>query len=409
MASETMVLISAIVTLLFSALFLFLLVRNEWDWRVFRRGPLFRFLLLLPFLFLLAMLNAFLTSTVLLLLLLALVAVAGYHLWRAGRQEAESSAPAKASGKNVIDLPAGRANGRSSGIAAKTEKMPEPPLYSLQVKKITLSRGVEIAYTETGKGPYTLIFVHGLGSNRKCWRKNVMELRRHFRCIALDLPGYGQSSRGAHAYSMSFFAKRLIEFIEVLQPRHPVLVGHSMGGQISITALLRAPDLVRKLILLAPAGFETFSATEKALVRSFYRPALIRATPAEQIRHNFAANFYEFPADAEFMIEDRMALRQSEDHLHYSRMIPKCMMSMMEEPVFHRLSEIRPPTLIIFGADDQLIPNKMMHPGLTTVAVAESGAANIPTSRLEIMRPCGHFVQWECAPAVNRSIRGFLS
>ncbi len=277
-----------------------------------------------------------------------------------------------------------------------------------ETQYITLSSGIKIAYTDQGTGAQTLVLIHGLGSNRKSWQKNMDSLSKHTRCIALDLPGYGQSSKGDYPYDMAFFAQSVREFIAALPLKEVVLVGHSMGGQIALTALLEDSSLAKKLVLLAPAGFETFTEQEKAWFSMVYTPAVLKATSAEQIRKNFELNFVRFPADAEFMIQDRMALRETPEYDQYCNMIPKCVMGMLNQPVFARLPELRQTSLVLYGENDALIPNRILHKTLTTRSVAESGQSRLPNSSLHLIPNVGHFVQWEGASAVNTAILGFL-
>ncbi len=396
-----MALISGIVIVMYAAFLLFAIWRGRRDGVPLDRGLPLRLFLFAPVVILGALFTILLESTVILAIFLVLaLAFAGFLVWERQRGRPRPPAPTGKAPRPTVRAPA------ETGTA-------EPPeartYYRFQTKRLLLPGEIEIAYTETGKGRKTILFLHGLGSNRKCWRKNMESLSRHFRCIAIDFPGYGQSSRGNYPYNMSFFAEKVRAFIHQLDPPQLLLVGHSMGGQVAITTVLQEPGIAQKLVLLAPAGFETFSRTERTLVRSFSSPALLRATPDEQLRQNIEANFYDFPADAEFMVSDRLKLKRSDAYPDYCRMIPKCMIGMVDEPVYKRLPEIRTPTLVIFGADDNLIPNKVLHPGLRTTDVAEAGASRIPDSHLEIFSPCGHFVQWECAPAVNRSLINFFN
>ncbi len=281
--------------------------------------------------------------------------------------------------------------------------------YPADVRFVVLSGDKKIAYLDRGVGPQTLLFIHGLGSNLKAWWKNLDTLSQHFRCIALDLPGYGMSSKSdAYPYGMTFFANVVRELMDSLQLQNVVLVGHSMGGQIALTEALRSNDRVKKMVLLAPAGIETFSDQEKMWFRTVYTPEMLMNTSEAQIRRNFELNFVKFPADAEFMYQDRLLLRQTEEYAAYCRMIPKCVSGMLEEPVFEHLGELRLPVLIIFGENDALIPNRILHPRLTTQQVAQLAQERIPGSQLVLLPNCGHFVQWEGAAEVNEAIKHFL-
>ena len=81
---------------------------------------------------------------------------------------------------------------------------------------------------------------------------------------------------------------------------------------------------------------------------------------------------------------------------------------MLAHPVRTQLRQIQRPTLILFGEDDKLIPNRLLHPTLTTHAVANIGDTDIPDSRLLMIPRAGHMVMYEQAGAVNRAIRAFV-
>ncbi len=275
---------------------------------------------------------------------------------------------------------------------------------------LDLSNGLRVHYKVSGRGKQTLVLVHGLGSNLKAWDKITPFLEDRYRCIALDLPAYGQSAqRDDYPYDVPFFAQAVLEFVRQLNLKNPVLAGHSMGGQTSIYAALSAPGRFHKLVLLAPAGFEQFNGAAREWLRAFYKPALLKAMPVSQIERNFRANFYDFPDDAAFMIEDRMALRADQEaYRRYCRMIPKCVMGMLDHPVYQRLPELPMPALVVYGTEDGLIPNKIINPQLNTIQVAQKGAARIPDHELHLLPRCGHFVQWECAAEAAARIKAFV-
>ncbi|MEZ4989311.1 MAG: alpha/beta hydrolase [Saprospiraceae bacterium] len=295
-----------------------------------------------------------------------------------------------------------------SGAQTENQTTMQAWEYPYQVHRITVSDSIEIAYIDEGQGDHTLLFLHGLGSNLQAWQKNINQLKSNYRCIALDLPGYGKSGKGNYASDMTFFARSVRAFIDTIELEKVVLVGHSMGGQIAMHIVLNNPNRIEKLVLVAPAGFETFTETEKTWFQNIFTPAVVKATPEEQIIKNFELNFYDMQDDARFMIEDRLLMRQTAEYDHYCNMIPKCVMGMLREPVYDRLTDINLPTLVVYGADDQLIPNRLLHPTLTTVQVAQDGQQQIPDSRLILLPQAGHFAQWDQSESFNGAVSDFL-
>lgn len=81
---------------------------------------------------------------------------------------------------------------------------------------------------------------------------------------------------------------------------------------------------------------------------------------------------------------------------------------MIDEPVIDRLDQITQPTLILFGANDNLIPNRYLNPG-KTVDIAKYGASKIKGSKLVMVPKCGHFMMFEKPEVFNQEVLGFLS
>jgi pimeloyl-ACP methyl ester carboxylesterase len=298
----------------------------------------------------------------------------------------------------------------SSCTTAQTTTAVTTWKYPFDVHFADVNDSLRLAYVDEGTGPETLVFLHGLGSNLQAWQKTIAGLKKDYRCIALDLPGYGKSSKGDYSFGMTFFANQVAGFIEELGLGEVTLVGHSMGGQVALTLALQEPDYLNRLVLAAPAGLETFSAENRGFFATYVQPSIIRATTEPQIKANFALNFYEMPEDARFMVEDRLMMREDTQAYHYyCEMIPRCVLGMLDEPVADQLKELDLPTLLVFGVQDQLIPNKFLHPGLTVEMVAKSGEEAIKGSTLIFLDKAGHFVQWDQAPAFNQAVRIFVA
>ncbi|MCK7592261.1 alpha/beta fold hydrolase [Pseudomarimonas salicorniae] len=115
--------------------------------------------------------------------------------------------------------------------------------------------GVRWRYLETGAGE-PLLLVHGFTGSKENWLPVMAELGAHFRVIAPDLPGWGESQRDAGAdYGFRAQAERLADFIARVAPEQPVrLVGHSMGGGVAAVYAGQGPASMQRLVLMDAAG-----------------------------------------------------------------------------------------------------------------------------------------------------------
>lgn len=279
---------------------------------------------------------------------------------------------------------------------------------ALQQQYITLSNGCKISYIDEGSGDQCLLFIHGLATFGRSWSRNIEGLKSRYRCIAIDLPGNGYSDKGEYPYSMHFFAGCIYDFIQLMKLKNVVVCGHSMGGQIAMTLLLNAPDAAEKLVLCAPAGFEQFNVFERNLYRSALGFFDLFSSEENSLRKSIYSSFFQNPKQANDMIADLIAILKTYPAAAYRKMLDACVNSMMEEPVYSRLSEIAVSTLVLYGERDALIPNRLIHP-VTTRQMAMQAIATMPDASLEMLPQCGHFLQWEKAAYVNSLISDFIS
>lgn len=299
----------------------------------------------------------------------------------------------------------------TEGAQAQSPSAMEFSAYPFPVNTLTLESGQEIAYSDVGEGEKTLVFVHGLGSYSPAWQKVIVHLSDNYRCIAIDLPGYGKSGPAVLPVSMSGHADVVSEVVEKLALGEVILAGHSMGAQIAMTCVLETETAVEGLVLLAPAGFERFTEEEATSMLGYVSAEGLFATSAEDLKPRFAVNFYGnvLPEDAAFMYEDRVALKQdSAKYMTYCHMYAGCVKAMLDGPVADRLSGLTIPVLTMYGEDDLLIPNRFYHPTLTTQGVGETGISDIPSGTLLMLPECGHFVLWDQAAKVSEAIEDWL-
>jgi pimeloyl-ACP methyl ester carboxylesterase len=115
--------------------------------------------------------------------------------------------------------------------------------------------------------PQTVVFVHGIGDNAaRDWNNIIPGVSRNFHTIAFDLPGFGRSDKGNEIYSPRNYAK-FVNWIIMTYAKSPViLIGHSMGGAISLYFTAEHPERVRRLILVDAAGILHRTALLKFLV-----------------------------------------------------------------------------------------------------------------------------------------------
>ena len=92
---------------------------------------------------------------------------------------------------------------------------------------------LEIYAEEEGEGSPALVFIHYWGGSRRTWSEVIAPLSSRFRCIAVDLRGWGKSDRPVDDYSLFAQADDVEGVVEALNVKDFVLVGHSMGGKIA--------------------------------------------------------------------------------------------------------------------------------------------------------------------------------
>ncbi len=278
--------------------------------------------------------------------------------------------------------------------------------YGFATKKIAV-RNIQISVIDEGRSDKVLLLIHGLGSYAKGWRKNIPELTKQYRVIAVDLPGYGKSDKGFYPYSMPFFATVLTELLTELRIDKATFVGHSMGGQIAMVTSLLFPERVERLVLISPAGFERFTDGEGAWMSKAMTPEFVHDTPIRNIDINLKSNFYSYPQDASFMITERIQMRGAKDFDNYCYAVSKNVAAMLDYPMWDKLGRIGHKTLILFGENDNLIPNPFLHGG-STADIARIGHSQIKDNQLILIPECGHFAQFEKADVVNQAIVQFM-
>jgi pimeloyl-ACP methyl ester carboxylesterase len=280
--------------------------------------------------------------------------------------------------------------------------------YPYPVRTLTLDEGQKIAYVQVGSGSKMLLFVHGFAGFLPIWERNIERLQKYFTCIALDLPGHGLSSSGDYPFTMEFYAQTIQSFIQKLGLEEVSLVGHSMGGQISVRLALMNPTLISELVLIAPAGFETFDASERFFLSNMISSSVFNT--AQYFKHWFNLKDFFFDLD-----EKEYAKLQEFSRDFYSltgnpnllKVLVRSSQSMLNHPVFDELKLLQMPVLVCFGKQDKLIPNPLTNHE-STQKIAERAVAQIPNCILRLYDKGGHFLQYEEAASINIEMYKFL-
>lgn len=108
--------------------------------------------------------------------------------------------------------------------------------------------GVPIAYEVHGTGAPALVLVHGWSCDRGYWNEQIDELSLQYQLVLIDLAGHGESGMGRKDYTIDSFGDDVAAVVEKLDLRGVVLVGHSMGGDVIISAAQRLRGRVAGLV-----------------------------------------------------------------------------------------------------------------------------------------------------------------
>lgn len=141
-----------------------------------------------------------------------------------------------------------------------------------ETMSIYVLRGQPIHVVEEGH-PHrqVALLVHGWSSSWYAMSPLLGLLSRRYRCLAVDLPGYGKSPPFPHRTTIPAYADLLAELVAQVSTGPVVYVGHSMGGMIGLTMALRHPALVERFVLLGP----TISGRLSAFINFFVSPVTL--------------------------------------------------------------------------------------------------------------------------------------
>ncbi|HSB50093.1 MAG TPA: alpha/beta hydrolase [Nitrosopumilaceae archaeon] len=231
----------------------------------------------------------------------------------------------------------------------------------------------KIRYLESGTSDSALVLIHGLGASAERWEYVIPFFNRHFRVIVPDLIGFGSSDKPLVDYTMDFFSEFLKKFIDKLEISKPIIIGSSLGGQITAEFTAKNNISVKKLVLVSPSGIMKNSTPAlDAYVMAALYPNPEAAKNAFEMMSGSSKNID--PKIIEGFVE-RMQ-RPNAKMAFMSTLLGLKNSGVITE----KLSSITVPTMIVWGGLDPVIP----------VKYADAMVSAIKDCRFFRMDGCGH-------------------
>lgn len=258
---------------------------------------------------------------------------------------------------------------------------------------------VRTRYWEDGSGDPVLL-IHGLGASVETWRHTLPCLAQSHQTLALDLIGFGYSGKPSIDYTHETLANFVLAFLDTQGITTATLVGHSLGGSLALRLAIDHPERVRELVLVDSVGIHPhLSLGLRLLTLPLIGELLLKPNPGKT-RQALQPLFY----DETRLTDDFVALNYDlitqpgaqDAYLSTVRHLatPFRMRQRVIEATVGRLDKVLQPTLILWGAEDAIVP--VSHARTATTAIA--GA------RLHIIDQCGHLPMLECPQAFNTAL-----
>jgi len=261
--------------------------------------------------------------------------------------------------------------------------------------------GVNTHVWEMGSG-IPLVFIHGFMAAAYDWRLNIPVLGKHFAVKAFDLPGFGYSDKPlGFPYSSEGYADFVKAYLDECSVKKAVLAGNSMGGQIALETCLKYPDRVSALILIDSGGypgsvhFWLFRLLKIQIIGTILM-SLITPSAVRYVLENGIL------CDRSIVTDETVDYYYNVYKTANARKIPPVVVRNMikDELYIHsRLSAIKCPTLVVWGAQDKVIPPHY----------AELLQEEISTAKLMIIKGAGHMPHIDKAEVVNNAVIDFVN
>jgi pimeloyl-ACP methyl ester carboxylesterase len=275
-------------------------------------------------------------------------------------------------------------------------------LYAAPPSRFVQAAGLRVHLRDTGPpadkpDAPALLLLHGFGSSLQTWDAVAAGLQADFRVLRIDLPGAGLTGPDpSHDYSDERGLQVLAALLDSLGLQRVALVGHSMGGRLAWRFAAEHPQRVSRLVLMAPdgfasPGFEYGKAPDVGPAVQLMRYALPKAVVRMGLKPAFAD-----PAQMTDALVDRYYDLMLAPGVRGALIERMQQMRLVEPTPF--LQRITAPVLLLWGAQDQMIP----------VANAQDYQRVLPAAQLLVLPQVGHLPQEEAPGPTVQALRNVL-
>lgn len=269
-------------------------------------------------------------------------------------------------------------------------------------KFMTLDDGLKIHYTDTGpQDRSAIVLVHGFSASLHTWEAWKTDLELDYRVITLDLPGHGLSrAEDPSKATIERFVEVVHEVTQELAVDRFTLAGSSMGGNTAWQYALTHPETLDGLVLVAASGWPEEEGDDAPFIFTLLANPIARAVLKDldmtsMTRSGLESSYSDQALVTDELVERFVALSRAPGHRATLLAI------MSGERVFatpETVSQIKVPTLMIWGREDNLVP----------VSGAQKFGDAIEGSRVIIYDGIGHIPQEENAAESIADLRAFM-
>ena len=250
---------------------------------------------------------------------------------------------------------------------------------------------IRTCYVDAGSGDPVLL-IHGLGGSIESWTNNIGELAKSLRVIAVDLPGFGLSDKPKMNYTIKFYREFVVRFLKRLQLGQVSIVGSSLGGQVAAEVAINRHSLMKKLVLISPAGALPHSFNGSPALWKYVK--VINARSAQEVKRALFVLDNKPVDDSYAQLVYQKLLMPGAKEAFLSALAGSARAPRLN----NRLHRIRAPTLLIWGKEDYMIPVKFVEPFV-----------KMKNCRIVMLENCGHRPHFARPEVFNRIIAEFLA